>query len=183
MITPLPSLGIFNPAECQEIIKIGQQGLMKEAGLVRGRQNMSIRSARIGWLDDQGDAAWVLRRVMDVVGKANRAHFGFQLSEFAEKLQFAIYDVAQEGHFDWHMDIGGSGLAAQRKLSLVVQLNKPDDYKGGALQLNVGGVVEDAALREGSGLMFPSFVLHRVTPMETGIRMSLTTWVHGPEFT
>ena len=183
MITPLPSLGIFNPSQCQEIIRIGQNGLLKDAGLVRGRQNISIRSARIGWLDDQGDAAWVLQHVMDVVGQANRSHFGFRLSEFAEKLQFAIYDADQEGHFDWHTDIGGTPMAAMRKLSLVVQLNDPEEYQGGVLQLNPAGVVDDVNLDKGDGILFPSFVLHRVSAMETGIRMSLTTWVHGPEFT
>ncbi|MBC7479423.1 MAG: 2OG-Fe(II) oxygenase, partial [Pseudorhodobacter sp.] len=30
--------------------------------------------------------------------------------------------------------------------------------------------------------VFPSFVLHRVTPVTAGERWSLTLWSHGPAF-
>ena len=35
---------------------------------------------------------------------------------------------------------------------------------------------------QGTAVIFPSFVLHRVTPVTQGTRWSLTLWSHGPAF-
>ena len=40
----------------------------------------------------------------------------------------------------------------------------------------------EADRRKGSAAAFPSFVLHRVTPVTKGTRHSLTIWAHGPAF-
>ena len=38
----------------------------------------------------------------------------------------------------------------------------------------------DVAPRDlGGVIVFPSFVLHRVTPVTRGIRHSLNAWIHG----
>ena len=34
----------------------------------------------------------------------------------------------------------------------------------------------------GTVIAFPSYVLHRVTPIESGTRKALVIWVAGPEF-
>jgi PKHD-type hydroxylase len=34
----------------------------------------------------------------------------------------------------------------------------------------------------GTVTMFPSYLLHRVTPVTSGERYSLTIWAHGPAF-
>jgi predicted 2-oxoglutarate/Fe(II)-dependent dioxygenase YbiX len=34
----------------------------------------------------------------------------------------------------------------------------------------------------GTVIAFPSYVLHRVTPIESGVRKALVVWVAGPEF-
>ena len=34
----------------------------------------------------------------------------------------------------------------------------------------------------GSATLFPSYLLHRVTPVEAGERHSMTIWAHGPAF-
>ena len=38
------------------------------------------------------------------------------------------------------------------------------------------------ALEKGSVIVFPSFHRHRVTPVTSGIRHSLVTWVEGPHW-
>ena len=39
-----------------------------------------------------------------------------------------------------------------------------------------------AETRRGTIIAFPSYVLHRVSPTESGVRKSLVIWVSGPEF-
>lgn len=182
MITPYACDAMFSAVECDQIIRFARAQDFAEAGLVRGQQNESIRVARIAWLDEEGEAGWVFRRVVDTVLAANRAHFGFALTEFAERAQVACYEAEEGSHFDWHSDIGAGTFAAKRKLTLVAQLSDPADYAGGALELNANGHVDAVGLARGSATLFPSFVLHRVSPVTRGRRYSLTTWVHGPAF-
>jgi PKHD-type hydroxylase len=63
-------------------------------------------------------------------------------------------------------------------------LNDPSEYKGGKFQFNEG--TEKAALDvpqvKGRMILFPSFMIHRVTPVTKGIRKSLVAWVLGPKF-
>ncbi len=135
MFAPVTFAGAFTPAECDRILTLTEPDAFAEGGLVRRQQNSNIRRARVHWLDDEA-GAWVLERLMDVVAQTNRSNFGFDLTEFAERMQVAWYDGANEGHFDWHSDIGEGTLAAKRKLTMVVQLSDPDDYDGGALEVS-----------------------------------------------
>ncbi|WP_395007140.1 2OG-Fe(II) oxygenase [Cypionkella sp.] len=42
--------------------------------------------------------------------------------------------------------------------------------------------IAEASRNRGTATVFPSFVLHRVTPVTAGTRWSLTLWSHGPAF-
>lgn len=170
------------PAECEALTALCQTGPMKDAGLVRATTAHQIRRAELSWLDDLPQAAWVMDRLMRVVAAANREAFGFDLTDFSESAQVARYGAEREGHFDWHSDIGAGTLAARRKLTIVVQLSGPADYDGGALELRPDSNIRQAPRERGLATVFPSFVLHRVTPVTAGTRWSLTLWAHGPAF-
>ena len=182
MLTPLSWPEMFSQRECEEIVRLAKARGLRDAGLVRGRRNESIRTARIAWLDDKCDADWVFARMTGTVIAANRQHFNFELNEFAERVQIAFYSADQSGHFDWHVDIGAGAFASRRKLTLVAQLSDPSHYSGGCLELNANGRIEVARTVQGDAVIFPSFVLHRVMEVTDGIRYSLTAWIHGPAF-
>ena len=168
--------------QCDALIALVQAHQMKDAGLVGGATAHAIRRAEIAWLDDIAEAAWVMDEMITLVAKANREAFGFDLSDFGESPQVARYGAEREAHFDWHSDIGAGNWAAKRKLTIVVQLSDPADYQGGSLQLRPDSNITDAPRTRGTAIIFPSFVLHRVTPVTTGTRWSLTLWSHGPAF-
>jgi PKHD-type hydroxylase len=42
--------------------------------------------------------------------------------------------------------------------------------------------VVPAEKKKGSVLLFPSWILHRVTPVTKGVRKSIVVWVTGPKF-
>lgn len=181
-LAPLVLPLVFTPAECAAIAALAEEAGPAPAGLVKGRSDRDLRRAKIAWLDDQGSGAWVFNRIVDTVIEANRAQFDFALTEFAESAQVAVYEGNDEGHFDWHSDTGEGRLAGKRKLTFVAQLSAPEDYEGGALELNPNGTIQSLPRDQGAAVLFPSFTLHRVTPVTAGIRRSLTLWVHGPGF-
>ena len=173
---------LFSAEDCAEIIRMSQAELQDSGGLVGGTQQREIRRAKISWLDDEGPAGWVMQRIMGAVARANREVFEFDISEFREKLQVAVYDESEEGHYDWHSDIGEGPIAQFRKATIVTQLSAPDAYEGGGLEINLGHKVMTAPRGLGSATLFASFMLHRVIPVTRGTRYSLTCWSHGPRF-
>ena len=182
MLDPYHWPEMFTLAECNAIVHLAKTQGFRNAGHVSSRQNESIRSAQIAWLDDEGDAAWVFERLTGTVMVANRQHFQFNLTEFGERIQVALYQADETGHFDWHLDIGTGAIASKRKLTIVAQLSDPSSYSDGRLELNASGQVSTFDTAQGGAILFPSFVPHRVTGVSRGLRFLLTTWVHGPPF-
>ncbi len=173
---------LFSKSEATEIIRLSEDGRQKRGGLVGGTRHDNIRRAEISWLDDQGNASWVMDRIVDAVARANRETFRFDLTEFKERLQVAAYDETDEGHYDWHSDIGDGPIAQYRKLTIVTQLSEPETYEGGELEISFGGTPMASSRDLGSATLFASFMLHRVVPVKKGTRYSLTCWSHGPHF-
>lgn len=168
--------------ECATLIALAEAQELKDAGLVRQTTAHQIRRADLAWLDDIPEAAWVTERMMRLVAQANREAFGFDLTDFLESPQVARYGAERAGHFDWHSDIGQGAAAGKRKLTIVVQLSEPDAYQGGLLELRPDSNIRTVEKARGTAVLFPSFVLHRVTPVTEGTRWSLTLWTHGPAF-
>jgi PKHD-type hydroxylase len=180
---PMATLhGVLDPAACDRLTALAAAAPARDGGLVGGVTDHALRRADLVWLDDLPDAAFAMDILVRAVAQANRDHFGFDITDFAESAQIARYTADRAGHFGWHSDIGKGTLAARRKLTVVVQLSDPADYDGGALDLWPDAHTRTAPATRGSATVFPSFVLHRVTPVTRGTRHSLTLWAHGPSF-
>ena len=76
----------------------------------------------------------------------------------------------------------GPDETSSRKISIVVQLSDPLEYEGGELQISDGGTNRVCEKTKGTIIIFPSYLLHRVTPVTKGTRRSLVLWVTGPPF-
>jgi PKHD-type hydroxylase len=172
----------FSPDECARIIELAREAELAPGGLVGGVAESRIRRAGLAWLDERAGAEWVTARLVRLVADLNREGPGFDLDEFAESAQVARYGAEDAGHFGWHSDIGRGAAASRRKLTVVVQLSDPAAYEGGELQTWGGAEPVTAPKGQGDALVFPSFLLHRVTPVTEGERWSLTIWAHGPAF-
>lgn len=172
----------FSAVECDRILAQCTTVPAEDAKLVGQNQNHNIRRADLVWLDEVPDTGWVMDKIIDLIRIANRDIYDFDLREFSESVQVAHYDASREGHFDWHSDIGDGRIAAKRKLTLVTQLSEPDAYSGGALEVMPSTNAVTAQTARGTVTIFPSYMLHRVTPVTAGTRTSMTVWAHGPQF-
>jgi PKHD-type hydroxylase len=146
-----------------------------EGGVV----DKKIRRSQVSWINNNPNTKWVFEKLAHVASQLNAEHFGFDLTGFGENLQLTNYDQSENGMYGWHQDYGG-GIS--RKLSMAMQLTDPSEYEGGNLQTMTTG--EPANVRKQRGLIavFPSYVLHQVTPVTQGSRQSLVAWVSGPAF-
>lgn len=130
---------------------------------------------------DQSSYPTVYEQIHNMVGTANQSCFKFKLSAMSERIQYSEYRSEDSGFYNWHMDVSPS--KSRRKLSLVVQLSDESEYDGGELQIQTSQTVPVIMSKtQGSVIVFPSYLLHRVTPVTRGIRRSLVVWIDGPPF-
>jgi PKHD-type hydroxylase len=141
--------------------------------------NRQVRRSQVSWLDNNPNTKWVFEKLSHVASQLNAEHFWFDLTGFGETLQLTNYDQSENGMYGWHQDYGGG---VSRKLSMAVQLTDPSEYDGGNLQVLTTGEPVNVRKQRGLIAVFPSYVLHQVTPVTQGSRQSLVAWVSGPAF-
>lgn len=144
-----------------------------------GETNKTKRRSKIYWLPKTDEFIDIYKMFHQLIGKCNDEFYRFKLEEISEHIQYTVYKSEDQGFYDWHVDMG---TISRRKLSLVCQLSDPSEYEGGELQINTGGIVIPEK-EKGTVILFPSYLLHRVTPVTKGTRRSLVLWIEGPAFT
>lgn len=147
------------------------------------KQEDSIRKSNIKWLPPEADKTeWMYEKLMQLTLEANFNHWKFDLSHWKDAIQYTEYNGEEGGGYDWHLDVGPHPLS-HRKISITVQLSDPNDYEGGDLEIWTSGKEPLKAPKgKGAVVMFPSYLLHRITPVTKGVRKSLVLWVGGSTF-
>jgi PKHD-type hydroxylase len=137
------------------------------------------RRSKVFWLPKTDEFHEIYKILYDCIHNCNRDFYHFKLTEITEDIQYTVYMEETQGYYDWHMDMGP---CKARKLSLVCQLSDPSEYEGGELQINNGNIIIPEK-DKGTVILFPSYLMHRVTPVTKGTRRSLVIWIEGPPFT
>jgi PKHD-type hydroxylase len=173
----------FSPEEMDRIEAYGDRLTQEKATLFGAPEEAAfdkVRITRTAWIAPGPETKWIYDRMQGVVRALNERTYQFDLRGFSENFQYTIYHGTEGGHYDWHVDQGA--LNVQRKLSLSLQLSDPSQYEGCDLQFHAGNKMETAPRERGTVIAFPSYVLHRVTPVISGTRKSIVVWVTGPKF-
>ena len=143
-----------------------------------------FRKSDIKWItpDEQGGVnnQWLFEKVAYMAKAANEDIYKFEIFGMAEGIQYTVYDSSEKGFYCKHVDHGKNYY--KRKLSVVVQLTDPELYEGGDLLLHNRNSPQIMPKGLGATIVFPSWVLHEVTPVTKGIRRSLVCWISGPPF-
>lgn len=114
-----------------------------------------------------------------LVQRVNAEWFGYDLG-YNEAPQFGTYTAETKAFYDWHEDtLFQTGHKYTRKLSMVMLLNDKSEYEGGNLEMDHNDKPKNFAAA-GDAVFFPSYLRHRVTPMQSGKRHSLVCWSNGP---
>ena len=147
------------------------------------------RSSMIKWLPRNQTFDWLYERMISMSKEANQALWDFDLISSLEAIQYTEYYASENGHYDWHQDIGVGELPSKRKVSITIQLSGADEYDGGDLLICTGssgtGELDNNLVMprgKGVGVLFPSYMMHRVTPVTRGVRRSLVLWVGGAHY-
>jgi len=142
--------------------------------------NTEVRNSRIKWLHYDERTDWVYEKLKNFSIEANNTIWGFNLTSIIDSIQYTEYPEGG-GHYDCHVDIG-PGSINHRKISIVTQLSDPSEYEGGELEIWCGGQFRQIPKIKGCTVLFPSFLLHRVTPVTSGVRRSMVLWAGGGSY-
>jgi len=128
---------------------------------------------------------WIFERLNKTIEFINEQFYNFDIYGY-DSFQFTEYKSEENGFYNWHMDtfldVAERPFKGMRKLSLSLLLN--DDFEGGEFVINSGEEknLTTVPLKKGSAIVFPSFLIHKVTPVTKGNRYSLVVWATGPKF-
>ena len=179
----------LSDAECQAVIDYAESAKLAPGTIGNGGndthyEDASYRCVKLRVLQCVEDnLGWLFARVRERVDWTNQDYYRFDLHGLVEGMQYLRYDADATipGHYKWHQDYGG-GLSSHRKLSVTIQLSKPEDYTGCRLKMAAPEEFEIPTLARGTGVIFPSWQPHCVTPIQSGVRRALVAWVAGPQF-
>jgi len=118
---------------------------------------------------------------------ANNLKWNFDLTGPSPS-QFATY---QSGCFyNWHSDCPDVPLRDQiqtRKITCILNISAPNSYEGGDFKIRLSSDSDEPKeycipdiKEEGSIIVFPSILPHKVTDVTSGERSTVTTWLLGP---
>ena len=132
------------------------------------------RETDIFWVDPTSVVGCIADKYIRMANVA--AGWNYDLTE-TEAIQIGKY--YHGGFYGWHPDdvITNSN---PRKLSFSLLLNDPKEFEGGQFELK--DLKEQPILEQGSIIVFPSSLIHRVKPVTSGVRYSAVTWMRGPNF-
>ena len=158
---------------------ISHQELEKAKVLHMNRKSADkARSSMIHWMNNEAYKDFLMpiydiisrnvRMINDGMWRYNYGGYGvFQYSEYTEG-----------DHFNWHIDqieIKGES----RKVSFSLGISDESEYEGGDLGFKAAEEEDYYKIGRGDIIAFPSWMLHKVTPVTKGKRRVLVGWGEG----
>ncbi|MFK7932380.1 MAG: 2OG-Fe(II) oxygenase, partial [Saprospiraceae bacterium] len=172
--------GLFLPHEIERVNDYWQAEQKIDAPLSgEASSKEELRKSSVIFLPPDEKSQWIYDKLGMVGLQCNNQRYFFNINGFYQELQLAEY--GEGDFFNWHLDFG-AGEISHRKLSISVQLTDESEYEGGDLQFMVNQNIVTAPKKKGTVIIFPSFILHRVTPITKGKRKSIVGWISGPPY-
>ena len=178
--------GFLSEEEIKTILALPEwnQGFQAEVGSINGNiLDKNVRASTITWLDKTEKTQWLYERIANVIAQVNNDYFRFDISGIKDNLQLSVYDEADLGHYNWHIDSEDKTSMYNRKISFTLLLSDPSEFEGGNLEIKYDSD-NPIPLQQAKGRawLFPSYLLHRVSPVTKGTRKTLVVWASGTSF-
>jgi PKHD-type hydroxylase len=121
--------------------------------------------------------AGLRERVRDALS----AHPGLRQFAWPRRLSLPLLSRYGEGmQYGRHVDDALMDRGTLRTdLAFTVFLSEPDDYDGGALELESAAGAWPIKLPAGSAVLYEAGALHRVAPVTRGVRLAAVGWIQS----
>jgi len=122
----------------------------------------------------------LLDNVIDVALNCNKDLYGFDLHSpnVYDVIHYNVYN--EQSEYDWHID-ASKGEPYDVKLTVIVDISS-DSYSGGEFKFFKNGPTHVDQFIPGSMIIFPSYMPHKVEPVQHGVRESVSLFLAGPNW-
>lgn len=174
----------LDPIEYRKLVQ--NKGTHQVARVGEGVEHHAIRNTHVWALEHPGS----VDPIREIYQHFNNSLYHYQSLDI-QTPQMCVYYGHEKfqsgnGHYGWHKDTHIPRGPYQRILSMSIALNDATEYEGGQLQLLTGLTVDGLPKmktadlsKAGKGVIFPSYMDHRVTPVTRGTRATCVTWLFG----
>lgn len=168
---------VLTRSQCEMIVGDATVIGMKRAPVLAkdGSHVKSLnRTCASCWIPKAPNFQWIYNYVAAVVDDVNTTHYQFDIQDM-QNFQVLRYRPGQ--WFRWHFDtFDGS----DRKLTMVINLSRQEEYVGGGLQVDGDWDGVEHRKAQGAATFFPSWMKHRAKAPIFGTRWALVAWITGP---
>jgi len=161
---------------------------LHDAGVADTKERIEVlgrvRRSQIHWMADEkykDDLAPLYGELTAKLREVNSRHWNWIIDSW-DAFQYSEYDESYKGHYDWHIDYGMKDAIQplSRKISFSLGISNKDEYEGGELLIKMNENDQPYKLDKGEIFVFPSWMLHKVTPVTKGKRKVIVGWGIGP---
>ena len=142
------------------------------------------RRSKIHWMTEGNNLQKlfpVYKELTSKVRDINNRNWRYVIDGW-EPFQYTEYDESYNGHYDWHIDHQQKNPFEPniRRLSFSLGISGIDEYEGGDLHIKMRSKENVFKLDRGEIVIFPSWMLHKVSPVTKGRRRVIVGWGEGP---
>ncbi len=174
MLIEIP--GILSWADVQEIRRA-----LGDAAFVDGAETAGFRAVKVKQ-NEQAASGEGKERAQKKIVAALRDNGAFQRAAFPRTIRTPLISRYRAGMaYGRHVDdaLMGAGPMVRSDLSVTVFLSDPGSYEGGELVIDSGYGTIATKLPMGAAVLYPSDMLHEVSPVTSGERLAAVTWVQS----
>lgn len=170
---------LFSPQQAAEVARFAEQNTYANAHDVPARDIVKTADTKIiQWRQIKQYLEWS----MHWVHFFNTRDIGLDIFDMRDLdfINYNVYSSDRQGEYQWHID--GKPGPSDIKITAVINVST-EPFEGGDLELFTNGPVVCQEIRQpGTLVIFPSIIMHRVTPVTRGVRRTISYWVMGPNF-
>lgn len=165
---------LYTPDECKELYEFAIANKSKQyADRPASGKNVNVDIVDTDIIYDK------MRKFFNNVNLINQEYFGFELHGNPYSVNINTYSPGQE--YPYHKDALDQTVS-DVKLTAILNVSY-EPYVGGDLEVfETRDVIIEPLRATGSLLVFPSFLYHRVLPVVSGTRKTLSAWFTGPHW-
>lgn len=168
---------LYSKSECAEIVEFIQKN-----------QSTHHKDSAPSWKNvkttviETPKIKHLLTKFFSRVYETNDKYYGFNLKERNPyTVNLNTYD--KNASYNTHQDRVNAGEMWDIKLTAILNCSQ-EPYEGGEFEFIFGENAQRIKELDlvGSLLIFPSFHFHRVKPVLSGTRLTVSAWFHGPNW-
>ena len=173
--------GLFNQEKIKEIDLFASRNYSPE---LKDHPAEHITKTADVKIVDWSKIKHLLQPAEEMTKYVNATEIGYDLYDFTDfqAINYNVYNSSNTGQYDWHIDATPDQSPTDIKLTVIINVST-EPFEGGDFKIFRQGVVPVPEINyPGSMIIFPSFFNHKVEPVISGTRKTVSFWIYGPKF-